>query len=77
MTTELAKEEGGIHDRLGQCITKFNNWNRDRNMNNRKVIEEIQQQLKRIQQEPQSTYNKQEEIKLKSVLEEAWRKEEE
>lgn len=66
-----------IHRKLGQCRIKLQKWSRSNGVNYKRRIEELQGQLLNIQHMQGNSYNKQEEMHIKSLLEEEWKMEEE
>lgn len=72
-----ANRRNTIQIKLGQCRNKLHKWSKQHNLNNRRRIEELQKQLEGVQHRSQGNFDKQTEIHIKRLLDEAWTREEE
>lgn len=79
-TWRTSQGSGGgsnIHNKLGRCRVKIQQWSKVNGVNYKKRIDELQGKLSEVQNQPRQIFNRMEEIRVKRLLEEAWKKEEE
>lgn len=66
-----------IHERLGRCRHKLREWSRNKSLNNKRMIEDLQWKIRLVQQISNESYSREKELELKKLLKESWDKEEE
>lgn len=66
-----------IHNNLGRCRIKLTKWSKENRVNYKKRIEELQTQLAKIQGQHGRNINSNEEARVKALMEDAWKQEEE
>lgn len=59
-----------LHNKLSRCREKLRSWSKDKFRNTKRIIEVIKSHLEQIQNMDNSSYNKEEEQRLKMKLRE-------